>query len=114
MTTDLAPATIWLVIVVAAVGTFALRLSFIALLGRVESVPPAVEGVLRFVPAAVLAALVVPAVVAVTADPAPRLAYEPAKVGAAAVAAVVAWRTESVLATIAVGMAVLWLLQYLL
>lgn len=114
MTTDLAPATIWLIIVVAAVGTFALRLSFIALLGRVESVPPAVEGVLRFVPAAVLAALVVPAVVALSVEPAPRLTYEPAKVVAAAVAAVVAWRTESVLATIAVGMVTLWGVQFAL
>jgi branched-subunit amino acid transport protein len=114
VSTDLAPATVWLVIVLAAVGTFALRLSFLALVGRVESVPPAVEGVLRFVPAAVLAALVVPAVVALSLDPGPALDYEPTRVVAAGVAAVVAWRTESVLATIAAGMAVLWTLQLLL
>lgn len=112
MTTGHDSETVWLVIVAAGVGTLALRLSFVLLVGRVESVPPAVGGVLRFVPVAVLSALVVPAVVALSLDPA-GLAFEPAKVVAAAVAAVVAWRTESVLATIAVGMAALWTLQAL-
>ena len=51
--------TLWLTILGVGVVTFALRLSFIALLGRVE-VPPFLERALRFVPAAVLTAVVVP------------------------------------------------------
>ncbi len=114
MTATYPPGTVWLVVVAAGVGTFLLRLSFIALVGRVESVPPAVEGALRFVPAAVLAALVVPAVVALSAGPTLGLTYDPAKVVAASVATVVAWRTEDVLATIVVGMVTLWAVQAVL
>lgn len=113
MTTGHEPSTIWLIVVAAGVGTFALRLSFILLFGRIDAVPPRVVGVLRFVPAAVLAALVVPAIVAVSADPTLGLRYDPAKVVAGSVAAVVAWRSESVLATIGVGMATLWALELL-
>jgi branched-subunit amino acid transport protein len=115
MPTDLADPTIWLVIVAAGGGTLALRLSFILLFGRIDTVPPRVVGVLRFVPAAVLAALVAPAIVALSTavgDPV-GLAFDPAKVVAGAVAAVVAWRTESVLYTIGVGMGVLWTLTLL-
>lgn len=114
MTTEYASSTVWLVLVAAGAGTFALRLSFILLFGRIDAVPPRVVGVLRFVPAAVLSALVVPAIVAVSADPTPGLQYDPAKVVAGSLAAVVAWRTESVLATIGVGMATLWALELLL
>ena len=52
-------STLWLTIVAAGTGTFALRLSFIALLGRVE-VPHFFRRVLRFLPAAVLTAFVIP------------------------------------------------------
>ncbi len=113
MTAGYDPGVVWLVILAAGVGTFALRLSFIALLGGREP-PPTLAGALRFVPAAVLAALVVPAVVTLGLDPEPALVYDPAKVVAAAVAAVVAWRTESILATIAVGMVTLWALSAVL
>jgi len=102
--------TPWPVVLAIGVGTFLIRFSFLFLFERLGDVPDRLERALRFVPAAVLSALVVPAVVALSLDPA-GLAFEPAKVVAAAVAAVVAWRTESVLATIAVGMATLWTLQ---
>ncbi|WP_435196677.1 AzlD domain-containing protein [Natronomonas sp. EA1] len=96
---------IWLAIVAAGVGTFAIRLSFIALLGRLDGMPSTLATVLRYVPAAVLAALVVPAVIAL--EPA-GLSYEPPQVVAAVVAGLVAWRTENVLATIVAGMVVVW------
>jgi branched-subunit amino acid transport protein len=67
-------------------------------------VPPRLERALRYVPAAVLAALVVPAVVA--ADGSPTLLGND-RLLAGAAAALVAWRTESVLATIVVGMVAL-------
>lgn len=108
MTTEYGPAAIWLVIVAGGVGTFLLRLSFIPLLGRLPAVPRRVQGVLRFVPAAVIAALVVPSLVSLSLEPAPALAYEVEKLLAAAVAAGVAVRTGNVLATIGAGMLVLW------
>lgn len=99
--------TLWGVVVAVGVATLALRLSFILLFGRVDDVPDRVERTLELVPAAVLAALVVPAVVSL--DAGWTLAAPPDKVVAAVVAAGVAWRTEDVLATIAVGMGTLWL-----
>lgn len=114
MTTTYDASTVWLVVVAAGAGTLALRLSFVLLFGRIDAVPPRVVGVLRYVPAAVLAALVVPALAALSAEPTLGVQYDPAKVVAGGVAALVAWRTESVLATIGVGMAALWALQILL
>jgi len=54
---------IWLVIVVGGLATFALRASFIFLFGQFDDVIARLEPVLRFVPAAVLAALVAPSFV---------------------------------------------------
>ncbi|NHN40182.1 AzlD domain-containing protein [Halorubellus sp. JP-L1] len=105
---------LWLVVLAGGVGTYALRASFVVVVGRVDEIPPRIERALEFVPAAVLAALVVPAVVAVDASGGalvlPTVAYSP-KLPAAAIAALVAWKTENVLATIAAGMVALWTLQ---
>jgi branched-subunit amino acid transport protein len=95
---------VWLVIVVAGVGTFLLRASFLFLFERVGGVPPRLERALRYVPAAVLAALVVPALVA--PDGATTV-FGNDRLLAGTLAALVAWRTESVLATIVVGMVAL-------
>lgn len=99
---------IYLVMVVAGVGTLALRFSFIGLLRRgVDEIPELARRVLRLVPAAVLAAIVAPGLTH------PGTVLDPWNVRmlAGAVAAVAAWRTRNVSATIAVGMAALWLLQ---
>ncbi|MEF8800095.1 MAG: AzlD domain-containing protein [Halolamina sp.] len=114
MTTSYSPAEIWLAIVAAGLCTYGLRLSFILLLGRVDTVPPRLVGVLRYVPAAVLAALVAPAILSFSTVPSLAFQFEGPKLIAGGVAIVVAWRTESVLATIGVGMVVLWLVQYVL
>ena len=95
---------VWLAIVVAGVGTFLLRASFLFLFERVGGVPSRLERALRYVPAAVLAALVVPALAA--PDGAPTVVGND-RLLAGALAALVAWRTESVLATIVVGMVAL-------
>jgi branched-subunit amino acid transport protein len=95
---------VWTIIVAGGVGTYLLRLSFLALFERIGAVPPRVEYALRFVPAAVLAALVAPAVVFTDGGGS---AVAPAQLLAGAAAAVVAYRTESIVATIAVGLAVL-------
>jgi branched-subunit amino acid transport protein len=106
VTTTYGPLAIWAVVLVVGVATFAIRYSFIYLFGRIDGVPPRVEGALRFVPAAVLAALVAPAMI----DPGPTLAATVLddRLVAGALAAVVAWYTENMFATIVVGLAALW------
>lgn len=101
---------VWAVVLAASVGTFAIRLSFIALFGRLNEIPPRVERALRFVPAAVLTALVVPRLVYL--DGSLALGVENTRLLAGVLAGVVAWRTENMTATIAVGMAALWTLEW--
>ena len=55
--------TAWLTIVLAGAGTFAMRASFLAAAGRLAEVPPGVQRLLRQIPSAALASLVVPAFV---------------------------------------------------
>lgn len=100
---------LWLVVVGAAVGSYLLRVSFIALFGRVSEVPPRVKRVLSFVPPAVLAALVLPALV--LQDGALAIAVGNDRLLAGGVAAVVAWYTEDMLPTVVVGMLVLYALS---
>jgi len=104
--------TFWVVVVAVGTLTYLSRLSFIALFARVQ-MPSLVARALRYVPAAMLTAIIVPAVVlrgSAPADP----ALEHARLAAALVAGLVAWRTRSPAATIVAGMAVLWLAQWLL
>jgi branched-subunit amino acid transport protein len=100
--------TVWLVIVGMGLVTFAIRLSLIILLGRVE-VPRLVTRALHFVPPAVLSAIIFPELL----RPAGQLdlSLGNARLLAGALATVVAWRTKNVLLTIAVGMATLWVLN---
>ena len=100
--------TLWLTIVGAGVVTFALRLSFIALLGRVE-ISPFLRSALRFVPAAVLTAVVIPLLFYV--DGALEISLGNERLLAGLVAAVIAWRSRNVLFTLGGGMATLWVLQ---
>ena len=100
----------WLVMVSIGVITFATRLSFILLLGRVE-IPQAVRRGLRFVPAAVLSAIIFPELLL----PGGVLDLSPGnpRLLAGFLAILVAWRTKNVLLTISAGMAALLLLQAL-
>ena len=101
-------STLWLTVVGAGVVTFVLRLSFIALLGRVE-VPAFLEKALRFVPAAVLTAVVIPLLLYQNGVPEISLGNE--RLLAGLVAAVICWRTRNVPLTLVGGMATLWTLQ---
>ena len=86
------------------------RLSFIAFFARRE-MPALLARALKFVPAAMLTALIVPMI----ATPAvPGGAGVVPRVLAALLAALVAWRTRHEMAVIVAGMAALWLLQALL
>ena len=104
-------STLWLTILLMGLITFSLRVSFIALSDRLE-MPPLVQRALRFVPASVLAAIVIPALVFREGDLA--LTFSNEKLLAGLAAGAVAWATKSVIWTIVAGMAALWTLQAVL
>ncbi len=103
--------SIWLIIILGGLLTFGMRLSFIYLFGRLH-IPDTIRRSLRFVPPAVLSALVLPALLM----PSGRLDLGLANHRwlAGLVAILVAWRTRSILLTILAGMLALLLLQLLL
>ena len=100
---------LWGLAVLVGLVTLAFRLSFIEAFASADGVPPNVRAALRYVPPAVLAALVLPAFLLVDGS----VAIEPGndRLLAGGVAALVAWRTGSVLGTLVVGMTVLYLLR---
>jgi len=97
----------WVVLLIG-LGTFAERGSFL-LLGGYLRLPDVLQRGLRYVPAAVLSALVLPGLV--QADPG--VGVDLARLGAGTAAILVAWRTHGALSTVAVGMATLWVLRAL-
>jgi branched-subunit amino acid transport protein len=105
-------ATLKLWVVIFAVGllNYLSRLSFIAVFAR-RTIPPLLGRALKYVPAAMLTALIVPMI---AADPmaGSAMAVNP-KVIAAIVAGIVAFFTRSSLWTLAIGMLALWLLHWL-
>ncbi|MDR0769777.1 MAG: AzlD domain-containing protein [Burkholderiales bacterium] len=90
--------------------TFLLRFSFIAG-NRFLPQSPGLQHVLRYVPPAVLAALIAPEIFAHNGTLS--LALDNIRLWAALVAMAAAYLTRHVLATIAAGMAALWCLQAL-
>jgi branched-subunit amino acid transport protein len=101
---------LWLVVLAVGVVTFGYRLAFIVLLGRLQ-LPTLAQRALRFVPVAVLTAIIAPALVLSqgTLDLGPGNPHLVAGV----LAVLVAWRTRNMLLTIASGMGALWVLQAL-
>ena len=102
--------TIWIIMLGLAVGTFLLRSSFILVLGE-HDIHPLMERALRFVPASVLSAIVVPEILrrhnSVLISP------QNPQLIAGIVAAIIAWRSRSVVLTILGGMGTLWVLEAL-
>ena len=107
MATSYSGPVVWGLIVVIGVLTFLIRLSFIGLFGYLDEIPPQLADALRFVPAAVLAALVLPSFLTAATH---GIAID--KLAAGLVASGVAWRTEDVLMTIGAGMGMLWLVRF--
>ncbi len=101
---------LWLLFLGVGIGTFALRLSFIQFYGQLR-IPPVLHRALAYVPASVLAALVLPAVIYPTADS--ELSIANPRLWAAVAAALMAWKTKNILYTLLTGMSVLWTIQYL-
>jgi branched chain amino acid efflux pump len=102
------PAMLGLIILGMGIVTYAIRLSLIVLLGRIE-VPPRVRRALRFVPPAVLSALILPELL--LRDGVLDLSLGNARLLAGTLAALVAWRSRNALLAIGMGMATLWILQ---
>lgn len=101
--------TIWIVIICVAGVTFLLRASFIVFADP-HRFPHAFRQALTFVPPAVLAAIVVPGLLLHQGTIDLTLANPRWISGVAAI--LVAVRARNVLAAIATGMGVLWLLQW--
>lgn len=97
----------WVTILLAGLGTFAMRASFIAAADRLATVPPWAYRLLRQIPPAALASIVLPALV----RPEGELDLAHPRFAAGVVAALVAWRTRNVAATLAVGMGLVALLE---
>jgi len=102
---------IWLVMLIAGLLTFATRLSFIFLLDRIR-VPDWFRRGLRFVPVAVLSAIILPELTSPNGDL--FLSWRNPQLLAGMVAILVAWRTKNVILTIMAGMAALLVLRFVL
>lgn len=100
------PFQLWITIGAMGSVTYLIRLSFIIAWGRL-AMPDLVRRALRYVPTAVLSAIILPEMLRPGGGP---LDVSPgnARLIAGAIAALVAWRTRNILLTIAIGMAVLW------
>ena len=103
--------TLWLMLLVIGAITYAIRLSCIGLLGQ-RDMPALLLKALRFVPIAVLPAIILPQLFLRNNTLALSL-HNPRWI-AGILAGVVAWRTRNVLLTIAVGMIALWILEFVL
>jgi branched-subunit amino acid transport protein len=101
---------LWLIVIGMGIVTFGIRLVPIVLLGRIE-IPLVVQRALRFVPPAVLTAIVVPELL--YRDSQLDVSLTNARLLAGLIAIGVAWRTKNALITIAVGMIALWVISAL-
>jgi branched-subunit amino acid transport protein len=99
---------LWLVIIGMGIVTFGIRLVPIVLLGRIE-IPLIVQRALRFVPPAVLTAIIVPELL--YRDNQIDVSLTNLRLLAGLIAIVVAWRTKNALMTIGAGMIALWVLS---
>jgi branched-subunit amino acid transport protein len=97
---------LWSVIAIVGVLNYLSRLSFIALFAR-RHVPPLLARAFRYVPAAMLTALVLPMIVSAPGEASVALP----RIIAAAIAGLVAFFTRSTLKTLGAGMLSLWALQ---
>ena len=102
---------IWLVMLIGALITFGMRFSLIYLFGRFH-VPEALRKALRYVPPAVLSAIIFPELF--IRDEMLNLSLDNYRLMAGLVAILTAWFTKNILITILAGMLALFLLQFFL
>lgn len=99
-----------LLVVGMAAVTFLVRWPVLALISRM-ALPQAVLDAMKYIPPAVLTAIVVPAMLAPTGSL--DISYDNAYLMAGVVAALIAWRTRNLLLTIVLGMALFLVWSYL-
>ncbi|HET7009643.1 MAG TPA: AzlD domain-containing protein [Anaerolineales bacterium] len=104
----MSPGAFWLAVVGGMLVTFATRASFF-ILPQTERLPRLFLRGLRFVPPAVLGALVATMVADPLAESGFRTAWP--RLAAVLVAAIFGWRTRNMWGTIGLGMVSLWVLQ---
>jgi branched-subunit amino acid transport protein len=85
-----------------------MRASFLAFAHRLSEVPPWAQRLLRQIPPAALASLVLPAFLRPDGD----FGLWTPELAAGVVATVVAWKTKSAALTLVVGLALLMLLEH--
>jgi branched-subunit amino acid transport protein len=102
---------LWLVLILGGLGTYLIRLSFILIFQHIQ-IPSYMERILRLVPPAVFSAIVLPELL--VRDGSVQFSFTNLRLIAGLLAAIVALKTRNVLVTIASGMVILWILQYLL
>jgi len=99
----------WIAIGAAGIGTFAMRASFLAFADRLADVPPTVQRLLRQIPPAALAAIVLPALL----RPEGTFDLTQPRLVAGVVAALVAWRTRNIALTLVVGIGIVMVIDAL-
>lgn len=101
--------TTWIVILIAGVGTWALRASLIVAFGRFD-IPRPLERAFRYVGPSVMAAIALPGLLAPDGVLEP---FDP-RVAGGIVAAAVAWKTENLLLTLVAGLGTTGVLLWVL
>jgi len=101
---------VWLIMLVTGLITYGIRLSMIVLYGKQE-MPLRLQQALRFVPPAVLSAIISPEILLPGGNL--NASLENPRLVAGVLAAFVAWRTKNVFLTIVIGMSTLLILQNL-
>ena len=102
---------LFVVFLIIGIITLLMRVSFMLLFGRI-AMPHALLRALRFVPPAVLSAIIVPELAVQSGQVA--ITWTNPRLIAGLFAVIIAWRTKNILLTIAFGMIMLWLLQSVL
>ncbi len=103
--------SLWITMAAAGLATFLTRFSFIYLLEKFD-MPDWFRRALRYVPPAVLSAIILPELISPNGSVA--LPWQNAQLIAGAIAVLVAWRSRSMLLTIAAGMIALLGIQLLM
>ncbi len=106
----MASATVWLTIALAGILTFLIRLSFFLLLDR-WTPPDLLKRGLRYVPPAVLSAIIFPELLMHSGSF--DLSLGNVRLFAGLVAILVGWRTRNIFLTLAAGMGAFYLLGWL-
>jgi branched-subunit amino acid transport protein len=100
---------IWTAVLLSGVGTYAMRASFLAFAHRLVDVPPGIQRLLRQIPPAALASIVLPALL----RPDGTFDLLQPRLLAGLVAGLVAWRTRNTALTLLMGLGVVMLVDAL-